>query len=56
MHVIEKSLNPPISWVLRERESGTVIPQKLRSPAKDGFDPLDEENGNGTGTGTLTPT
>jgi hypothetical protein len=41
--------------MLRERIR-VIIPQKLRSPAKDGFDPLDEENGNGTGIGTLTPT
>lgn len=32
------------------------IPQKLRSPENDAFEPFTEENGNGIGTGTFIPT
>ena len=33
-----------------------ILPQKLRSPAKEALEPVNEKKGKGTGIGTLMPT
>ena len=33
-----------------------MLPKKLRSPAKDALEPVNEKNGSGSGTGTFMPT